>query len=44
MRGDREFIQLLMDTLRVERPAYRDLHGFMVTHRWPVWDSRGHSE
>jgi hypothetical protein len=38
MRGDREFIQLLMDTLRVERPAYRDLHGFMVTHHWPVWD------
>lgn len=38
MRGDREFIQLLIDTLRVERPAYRDLHGFMVTHRWPVWD------
>jgi hypothetical protein len=38
MRGDRQFVQLLLDTLRVERPAYRDLHGFTVAHRWPVWD------
>lgn len=38
MRGDRQFVQLLMDTLRVERPAYRDLHNFMVAHHWPVWD------
>lgn len=38
MRGDREFVQLLIDTLRVERPAYRDLHGYMTAHRWPVWD------
>jgi hypothetical protein len=38
MRGDRQFVQLLMDTLRVERPAYRDLHDFMAAHHWPVWD------
>ena len=38
MRGDREFVQLLMDTLRVERPAYRELHGYMAAHHWPVWD------
>ena len=38
MRGDRQFVQLLMDTLRVERPAYRELHNFMVAHHWPVWD------
>jgi len=38
LRGDRQFVQLLIDTLRVERPAYRDLHRFMVSHRWPVWD------
>jgi hypothetical protein len=38
MRGDRQFVQLLIDTLRVERPAYRDLHDYMTAHRWPVWD------
>ena len=35
---DRDFIQLLIDTLRVERPAYRQLHDYMMKHRWPVWD------
>ena len=39
MRGDRQFVQLLIDTLRVERPAYRDLHDYMTAHHWPVWDS-----
>jgi hypothetical protein len=38
LRGDRQFVQLLIDTLRVERPAYRDLYAFMASHRWPVWD------
>jgi hypothetical protein len=37
-RDDREFIQLLIDTLKVERPAYRELHTYMTAHRWPVWD------
>ena len=37
-RDDREFIQLLIDTLRVERPAYRELHQYMMKHGWPVWD------
>ncbi len=35
---DREFVQLLIDTLKIERPAYRELHAYMVSHRWPVWD------
>ena len=35
---DREFIQLLIDTLRVERAVYRELHQYMVKHGWPVWD------
>src|SRR5262245_3133580 len=35
---DREFVQLLIDTLKIERPAYRELHHYMVSHRWPVWD------
>ena len=37
-RDDREFMQLLIDTLRVERAAYRELHAYMVKHGWPVWD------
>jgi hypothetical protein len=32
--GDGDFLRLLMDTLRVDRPAYRDLHDFMVAHGW----------
>ena len=34
LRGNREFLQLLMDTLKVERPAYRELHGYMVAQGW----------
>jgi hypothetical protein len=32
--GDREFLRLLIDTLRVDRAAYRDLHEFLVVHDW----------
>lgn len=35
---EREFVQVLIDTLKIERPAYRELHTYMVSHRWPVWD------
>lgn len=38
LRDDKEFFQLLIDTLKVERPAYRELHAYMVNHRWPIWD------
>ena len=34
LRGNREFLQLLMDTLKVERPAYRELHDYMTLHGW----------
>ena len=37
LRGDRELIQLLIDTLTVERPAYRTLHQYMRAHGWPLW-------
>src|SRR5437762_732104 len=30
LRGDRQFVQLVVDTLRVERPAYRTLHTYMA--------------
>lgn len=38
LREDRHFIQLLIDTLKVERPAYRELYQYMSDHHWPVWD------
>ena len=36
-RRDREFIALFIDTLKVERLAYRDLHAYMVAKGWPAW-------
>ena len=38
LRDDRQFVQLIIDTLKVERPAYSQLHDYMIKHRWPVWD------
>ena len=38
LRADRAFVQTLVDTLKVDRPAYRELHAYMVAHRWPSWD------
>ena len=34
LRTDREFIRIVVDTLKVERPAYRALHGYMAAHGW----------
>jgi hypothetical protein len=36
-RGDREFVALLLDTLGVDRPAYRRLHTYVTAHGWPQW-------
>lgn len=30
LRGDREFLELLLDTLKLERCAYRELHAYMT--------------
>jgi hypothetical protein len=38
LRGDREFVSLVIDTMRVERPVYRELHAFMAANGWPKWD------
>ena len=38
LRGDRAFVQTLLDTLKVDRPAYRELHAFVAAHGWPRWD------
>jgi hypothetical protein len=37
LRQDREFINLLVDTLRTERPAYRELSAYVKAHGWPAW-------
>lgn len=37
-RGDRTFVQTLIDTLKVDRPAYRELHAYIAAHGWPSWD------
>jgi hypothetical protein len=34
LRGNKDFLQLLMDTLKVERPAYRELHEYMRSQGW----------
>jgi hypothetical protein len=34
LRGDREFIGLVIATLKVERPAYRELHAYTVAQGW----------
>jgi hypothetical protein len=35
IRGNREFVSVLIDTLRVDRPVYRKLHEFMAANGWP---------
>ena len=37
LRNDPEFVNLLLDTLRLERPAYRDLSAYATAHGWPSW-------
>lgn len=37
LRSDRAFVQTLIDTLKVDRPAYRELHAYMAAHGWPSW-------
>ena len=36
-RNDHEFVQLLIDTLKVERLAYRELYAHMIEQGWPAW-------
>ena len=34
-RNDRDFIQLVLDTLKVERVAYREFYAYTVDQHWP---------
>jgi hypothetical protein len=37
VRDDREFVSLLLETLKIERPAYRRLHAYAASQGWPHW-------
>jgi hypothetical protein len=37
VRGDREFITLLLDMLKLDRPAYQRLHEYTSAQGWPQW-------
>jgi hypothetical protein len=37
LRNNREFIQLILDMLAMERPAYRELHKYTKAQGWPRW-------
>ena len=36
-RGHRELIELLLDTLKLDRPAYQKLHTYVTAQGWPQW-------
>jgi hypothetical protein len=40
VRGDRQFVELLLDTLKLDRPAYQKLHAYATAHGWPGWKMR----
>lgn len=37
LRNDRTFTQLVIDTLKLERPVYRALYAYAAEHQWPTW-------
>jgi hypothetical protein len=37
VRGDRQFIIFLLDTLKLDRPAYQRLHTYTSAQGWPHW-------
>jgi len=37
MRGNKAFVSLLLDTLKVDRPAYQKLHAYISAQGWPQW-------
>lgn len=37
IRGNRQFVGLLLDTLKLDRPAYQQLHDYIIAAGWPEW-------
>ena len=35
IRGNREFVSLLLDAMKIDRPAYRAFSAFTVREGWP---------
>jgi len=36
-KGDREFVALLLETLKLDRPCYQQLHTYISAQGWPKW-------
>jgi hypothetical protein len=36
-RGNKEFVSLLLDMLKRDRPAYQKLHRYISAQGWPQW-------
>ncbi len=37
VRGNKEFVALLLDTLKVDRASYHKLHAYVAAQGWPKW-------
>jgi len=37
LKNDRDFVATVIDTLKIERPVYQELHVYMIAHGWPAW-------
>ncbi len=37
VRGNKEFVALLLDTLKVDRAIYHKLHAYVAAQGWPKW-------
>ena len=36
-KGDREFVVLLLEMLKLDRPTYQQLHAYATAQNWPQW-------
>ncbi len=36
-RDNRQLVELLLDTLKSDRPAYQKLHAYITAQGWPRW-------
>jgi hypothetical protein len=37
VRNNLEFVELLLDTMKLDRPTYQRLHAYAVANEWPRW-------
>lgn len=37
VRHNREFVAMLLDTLKLDRPTYQKLHTYVTDQGWPHW-------